>query len=406
MNQPLKIERLGRQGDGIAQGGAFVPFALPDETVVASGKGERLQLESITQASPLRIAPLCQHFGACGGCQMQHLEHGHYLEWKRSLIAEALAREGIETELKAIIGFGPHQRRRVTFTAIRAENRILLGFSQKQTNRITDLAQCPVVLPQIEQRLGDLRALAAILAPKKGVMKLTVLACDNGLDIGASNGGFTPEKAQQAAITFASQKGFARLSLNGEVLIALRPPMLTIGKAQVSPPPDSFAQAVAGAEDAMAALAVAHLKDAKHVADLFCGFGAFALRLAEHSSVHAADSSGAAIAALDRAWRETGGALKTIKAEKRDLTRRPLMAEDLKKTQGVVFDPPRAGAEEQAAQLARSKVSRIAAISCNPVTLARDLRLLIDGGYRLTSVTPLDQFVFTPHVEAVALLER
>jgi 23S rRNA (uracil1939-C5)-methyltransferase len=406
MNQPLKIERLGRQGDGIAADGAFVPFALPGETVIASGKGERLQLESIAESSPLRIAPACQHFGACGGCQMQHLEHAHYLDWKRGLVAEALEREGIATELRPIVGFGTHQRRRVTFTAIRAENRILLGFSQKQTNRITDLAQCPVVLPQIEQRLGDLRALAGILAPKKGVMKITVLACDNGLDIGASNGGFTPEKTQQAAIALAAQKDFARLSLNGEVLIALRPPMLTIGKAQVSPPPDSFAQAVAGAEAAMAALAVAHLKDAKHVADLFCGFGAFALRLAEHSSVYAADSSGAAIAALDRAWRETGGTLKSIQAEKRDLTRRPLMAEDLKKTQGVVFDPPRAGAEEQAAQLARSKVSRIAAISCNPVTLARDLRLLIDGGYRLTSVTPLDQFVFTPHVESVALLER
>ncbi|MCU0790438.1 MAG: RNA methyltransferase [Nitratireductor sp.] len=406
MSETLRIERLGRQGDGIAEDGSFVSFALPSETVTVSGSGERRKLEAVTLPSPQRVAPLCRHFGTCGGCQMQHLAFDQYLEWKRGLVTEALVREGIDTEVKPIVSFGAHQRRRVIFTAIRAEGRMLLGFSQKQTNRITDLAQCPVLLPQIEGRLAEFRELCGILAPKKGTMKLTVLACDNGLDIAASNGGFTPEKARQAAIAFAGQKGFLRLSLNGETLIEFSRPLLTIGKAQVSPPPEGFVQAVAGAEEAMARLAMAHLAGARHVADLFSGFGAFALRLAEHSIVHAADSSGAAIAALDRAWRETGGALKALKAERRDLYRRPLMADELAKTDGVVFDPPRAGAEEQARELARSKVARIVAISCNPVTLARDLRILADGGYRVKSVTPIDQFVFTPHVEAVAEVER
>lgn len=406
MSEIIHVEKLGRQGDGVAADGSFVPFALPGETAAVSGSGEKRRLESVTAPSPHRVEPLCRHFGTCGGCQMQHLATEQYLEWKRGLLVEALAREGIETDARPVISFGAHQRRRVIFTAIRAEGHILLGFSQKQTNRITDLSQCPVLLPQIEARLAEFRELCAILAPKIGTMKLTALVCDNGLDIAANNGGFTPDKAKQAAIAFAGAKGWLRLALNGETLIEFSRPLLSIGKAQVSPPPEGFVQAVAGAEEAMARLALSHLAGARHVADLFSGFGAFALRLSEHSTVLAADSSGAAIAALDRAWRETGGALKALKAERRDLFRRPLMAEELAKIDGVVFDPPRAGAEEQARELARSKVGRIAAISCNPVTLARDLRILIDGGYRVKAVTPIDQFVFTPHVEAVAEVER
>jgi 23S rRNA (uracil1939-C5)-methyltransferase len=211
---------------------------------------------------------------------------------------------------------------------------------------------------------------------------------------------------RQQAIAEAGRAGLLRLSLDGETLIEFERPIITIGRARVSPPPDAFAQAVAGAEAAMAALVTDHCRDARQAADLYSGFGAFALRMAEHSPIKAAESSGAAIHALDRAWRETGGALKTIRAERRDLERRPLMREELKGVDAVVFDPPRAGAEIQCRELAKSDVPRIAAVSCNPVTLARDLRILVDGGYRVLSVTPIDQFVFTPHVEAVALLER
>ena len=409
LNEEVTIGSLGGQGDGIATapgGNFFVPFTLSGETVLVSGSGQKRKLAEIIKPSPQRIAPVCRHFGICGGCQLQHFETAHYLEWKCGLVAEALAREGVTAQIEPVIGFGAHNRRRVVFTAMRAENRILLGFSQKQTNKIADISQCPVLLPEIEARLADFRVMCMLLAPKKGAMKLTVLACDNGLDVACDNGGFSPAKAQQEAIAQAGRTGFARLSLNGEALVTFKQPMLRIGKANVMPPPEAFVQAVAGAEQAMAMLVVAHLKDARHTADLFSGFGAFALRMAENSSVYAADSSGAAIAALDRAWRETGGGLKTITADRRDLSRRPLMADELKKMQGVVFDPPRAGAEEQARELAKSKVARIAAVSCNPASLARDLRLLLDGGYKLLSATPIDQFVFTPHVECVALLER
>lgn len=409
MTDELKIDRLGRQGDGIAEsadGPAFIPFTLPGETVTASGSGTHRKLETILRPAPERVTPICRHFGTCGGCQLQHFEHQTYLAWKSHLVVEALAREAVDAEIRPIIGFPAHLRRRVVFTAIRAQSRILLGFSERKTVKITDIAQCPVLLPAIEAKLEALRALAGILAPRKGVMKIAVLACDNGLDVSASNGTVTPDRARQDAIAQAGRAGFLRLSLDGETLIEFDRPVLSVGRTRVSPPPDAFVQAVAGAEEAMAAFVTAHCSDARQAADLYSGFGAFALRLAEKSQVHAAESSGAAVHALDRAWRETGGALKSLRAERRDLERRPFMPEELKSFDAVVFDPPRAGAEMQSRELARSKVPRIVAVSCNPVTLARDLRILSDGGYRVLSVTPIDQFVFTPHVEAVALLER
>ncbi|MCB1450320.1 MAG: class I SAM-dependent RNA methyltransferase [Nitratireductor sp.] len=405
MTEEFTITRLGALGDGMAEtasGPRHLPFTLPGETVRQTDHGD----VEILAASDARIAAICRHFGTCGGCQMQHMRQDAYLAWKSDLVAQALMREGIDPTLQPIHSFGDGLRRRVVFTAIRARNGILFGFSRKGSNRIVDIAECPVLLPEITARLKSLKRLAAILATRKDVMKITVLACENGLDVAANNGSKTPEKAEMEAIVLATEAGFARLSLNGETLIEAQRPLLSAGVAKVSPPPGAFVQAVAAAEEVMAGLVSAHLRQCKSVADLFCGQGAFALRLAEHATVHAAESFAPALAALDRAWRETGGKLKQVKIEKRDLFRRPMMAAELKQFDGLVLDPPRAGAEAQCAELAKSAVKRIAAVSCNAKTLARDLRILADGGYRLISVTPIDQFVFTPHVEAVALLER
>lgn len=405
MTNEYHITRLGALGDGMAEtahGPKHLPFTLPGETVGVGADGA----VEIIAPSPDRVTAICRHFGTCGGCQMQHMHREAYLDWKRDLVTQALVREGIAPPMQPIAGFGEGLRRRVVFTAIRAGNGILFGFSRKGSNRIVDIGECPVLMPAIVAKLRSLKRLSAILATRKDVMKITVLACSNGLDISANNGSVTPEKARMEAISLAASEGFARLSLNGETLIETWRPVLETGLAQVSPPPGAFVQAVEGAELAMASLVVAHLSDCKSVADLFCGQGAFALRLARNAAVHAVESEAAALAALDRAWRETGGRLKQVTTERRDLFRRPVMAAELKRFDGVAFDPPRAGAEAQCRELAKSAVKRIAAVSCNAKTLARDLRILVDGGYRLLSVTPIDQFVFTPHVEAVALLER
>jgi 23S rRNA (uracil1939-C5)-methyltransferase len=282
----------------------------------------------------------------------------------------------------------------------------LFGFSQRGSNKIVDLKECPVLLPTIEKSIPSLRQLAAIVSPRRGTMKLSVIACSNGLDIAASNGVFTAEPARSKAASLAIAEGWARLTLNGETLIETQRPLLACGIALVTPPPQAFVQAVAAAEEAMAQLVCGHLAGARHCADLFSGFGAFALRLAVNSTVLAVESSAPALAALDRAWRETGGRLKAVSTLRRDLFSAPLTAAEMKKIDGVVFDPPRAGAEAQAHEIARSAVPLVAAVSCNPVTLARDLKILHDGGYRIERVTPLDQFTHTPHVEAVALLRR
>ncbi|GIL02392.1 MAG: RNA methyltransferase [Alphaproteobacteria bacterium] len=409
MSETLVIDRLGHRGDGIAMTGAgpvYVPFALPGERVTVAGSGERRRIEAVLEPSALRRQPLCRHFGRCGGCQLQHLEAGAYHDWKRGLVVSALARMGIETKVRPLLGFPAASRRRAVFIALATARGPVLGFAERRSDTVVDIAECPVLVAPIADRLAGLRALAGHLAPRRGQLKLTVLACAGGLDVAATAEAAIADKAIGQAIAAAGAAGLARLSLDGEVLAQFRRPSIAVGIAEVTPPPGVFAQAVAAAEAAMAALVTAHLGGCRRVADLFCGFGAFALRLAEASEVRAADSDAAALAALDHAWRATGGRLKRLTAERRDLRRRPLLAAELAGCDGIVFDPPRAGAEAQARELAASGAGRIAAISCNPATLARDLRVLLDGGFRLASVTPIDQFAFTPHVEAVALLER
>ncbi|MCB1464189.1 MAG: class I SAM-dependent RNA methyltransferase [Nitratireductor sp.] len=413
MSRNLTIESLGRQGDGVASspdGPAHVPFTLPGETVTISDKGRRPRLERVIEASPLRREPVCRHFGECGGCRLQHFEIEAYREWKRGLVAEALARAGIETEIAPLKSFATASRRRAVFSAVRTaagpKPGIVFGFQERDTNRIVDLAECPVLVPAIVERIEALRALCQVLAPGKGVMKLNVLASENGLDLAAETESRIAPKSTDRAIALAGESGFARLSVNGEILAQFRTPFLDFGGSAVAVPPGGFVQAVAAAEQAMAERVTSHLEDCKRVADLFCGAGTFALRLAAASEVHAIETDAAAIDALDRAWRGTGGRLKRITSERRDLFRRPMQPGELTGFDGLVFDPPRAGAQAQARELASSDIGKIAAVSCNPVTLARDLSLLVEGGYRVVSVLPLDQFVFTPHVEAVALLQR
>jgi 23S rRNA (uracil1939-C5)-methyltransferase len=279
-----------------------------------------------------------------------------------------------------------------------------LGFIRASSHDLVDIAECAVALPTLVAALESLRRIARQLASSDKPFRLLVTATASGLDVAADGAGRLDASARRAAIAAAAAEGIARLSLDGEILVELRPPMVDAGGVALFPPPGGFLQAVAEAEQAMAALMLGHLTGAKRVADLFSGAGSFALRLARKASVHAVESDAPSVAALDRAWRAANG-LKQVTSEKRDLFRRPLLVRELAAYDGLVFDPPRAGAEDQARQIARTQIPRVAAVSCNPGTLARDLRILVDGGYRIASVTPLDQFLWSPHVEAVALLE-
>ncbi|MAU95749.1 MAG: RNA methyltransferase [Fulvimarina sp.] len=405
----VTIDSLGTKGDGIAQGAdgpLYLPFTLPGEVVeIEPGAVAGRADFTLVEPSPERREPPCPHFGECGGCDLQHASEAVYREFKRDLVVAALARDGLEAEISPLVGCMPRSRRRVALTATRAGTRVVLGYNAARTNRVVAIETCPIALPAIEAALPFLRRLAALLTDRKKPLKLMVTATTAGLDVAASDAAKLSEKLRQPAVAMALRADIARLSVDGEVLVKSRPPLVDFSGVSTELPPGGFLQAVESAEAAMAELVVGHLGGAKRVADFFSGCGTFSLRLARQSAVHAVESEAAALAAQDRAHRGATG-LKPLSTERRDLFRRPVPAKELKAFDGVVFDPPRAGTEGLVRELAGSGVKRVAAVSCNPVTLARDLKILVDGGYRLVSVTPIDQFLWSHHVEAVALLAR
>lgn len=405
----LLIDDLGRQGDGITRVDGnviYVPLALAGEKVSVTGSGPRRKLTDILERSPDRVDPVCRHFGTCGGCQVQHLSASSYREWKHSVVATPLSKAGINDTVDPLRIFEDAKRRKCVLSARNTNDGVRLGFTERSGHEIVPVEVCPVLDPQIVRALPDLQNLTASLPQSKKPFRLSVLASENGLDINIEGtvGLKTSQKEVLARKALASD--FARISSDGEVLLEIRKPGLQMGTCTVAPPPGSFVQALEEAELEMADLVCGHLADCKSVADLFCGVGTFALRLAEKSTVWAVEENSAALASLDRAWRETGGKLKRVKTEARNLDRRPASFQELKKIDGLVFDPPRAGADMQARQIAKSRVRKVAAVSCNPTTLTRDLEILVAGGYRIHRIVPLDQFKYTPHVEVVALLER
>jgi len=409
MSIRLTVDRLGAQGDGVVdmpRGPVFVPFALPGEVVNAAVVKDRGTVMALLETSPLRVDAACRHFTECGGCAVQHLESQTYLEWKRDKVAEALASRRIEATVAETVPCAPHSRRRVVFSSRRTEAGMLLGYNRALSHTIIDIVECPVSASAIEDFLPELRALAATVCNTSQPFHMTVTATQTGLDVAVEGVGALTEASRRAATDFVlKEKRIARLAADGEIVVEPQKPVVAFGAVQVSPPPGSFLQAVTAAEETMATIVSSHFARARKIADLFAGAGAFALRLAAKSEVHAVEGDQAALSALDRGFRFAQG-LRKVTTERRDLFRRPLMFKELNMFDAVVFDPPRAGAEDQSKQIAKSDVPLVAAVSCNPTTLARDLRILIDGGYRLISVTPVDQFLWSPHVEAVALLEK
>ncbi len=413
--ETVTIEKLGAQGDGIASnagGPVYVPFSLPGETVAIARVKSQGTIMSITTPSPDRQEPPCRHFGpdglngTCGGCTLQHLADAPYRAFKRQLVIDALKSKGLTPEVGEIVPARPGERRRVVFAARKTEKDMLIGFNQAESHHIVAIEECPISSAGIIARLPAIRAIAASLATNAEPFRISVLETLSGLDISVDEVKKLSDPQRRKAVeTVLSLRGIARVSLNGEILIEPSKPLVDFGGIQVSPPPGGFTQATKPAEQAMAQLVLAHVGKAKRIADLFAGAGTFSLQLARIGRVHAVEAEAKALAALDHAARNTQG-LKPVSVEKRDLFRRPLMTQEFKPFDAVVFDPPRAGAEFQCKELARSGVKKIAAVSCNPLTLARDLAILVEGGYRITGVTPIDQFLWTSHVEVVATLEK
>src|SRR5215475_5396414 len=408
----LEIKRLGRRGDGIAdtpEGPLYVAYALPGETAEVDawpGHPDRRRLVRVDGASPERIAPICPHFGTCGGCALQHWDAARYRAWKRGLVREALSPAGIDAPVGDVIDAHGEGRRRAVFHARRGQRDVLeVGFAAPRAHHVVAIDRCPVLAPSLDGAIAAAWTLAEALEPARKPLDIQVTATDAGLDIDVRGSGPLPVPRAAALAQIAERLKLARLTRHGELVAQRAVPTLSIGRARVALPPGCFLQATAAGEAALAALVAEACGEASQVADLFAGVGPFALRLAERMRVIAVDSDQAAIAALKRAAETTTG-LKPVATEVRDLFRRPLIAAELKRHDCLVFDPPRPGAEAQARALATSAVPRIIAVSCNPMTFARDARILIDGGYRLTRVTPVDQFRYSFHVELVGRFER
>lgn len=408
MTTQITIRSIGAGGDGVANlpdGQIYVPFTLPGEVANVARDKNRATVMALLQTSPERQAPACQHFEDCGGCALQHWQDEPYRLWKRELVVSALKGRGIDAEVAPLVACQPRTRRRAVFAARKTEKGMLLGFNRHLSHEIIDIVECAVTVPEIIVRLDDLREVGTLIAPGSRPFKLAVTQTESGLDLAASGCGKLIDEQRRALTALVMKKGFARLSHEGEIIVEPKKPLIHFGKVPVPVPPGCFLQATTDAEEAMVQLVLDHVGKAKRVADLFCGVGTFALRIAEKSAVHAVENDALALAALDRGVRHVQG-LKPVSVERRDLFRRPLMPKELLPYSAVVFDPPRAGAEEQALELAKSKVEKLVAVSCNPVTLARDLAILVKGGYRVTRVTPIDQFLWSPHVEAVATLVK
>jgi 23S rRNA (uracil1939-C5)-methyltransferase len=404
----LVIDHVGHRGDGVAltSGGAvYVPYTLGGETVEVApvpGHPDRRRLLQVANASLERIAPFCPHFGICGGCAIQHWDSERYRAWKRNIVVETLAQAKLDCEVYPLIDAHGAGRRRITLHARMGTHEVLkVGFTAASSHDIVPVDRCPILDPGLSGALDAAWALAERLTATGKPLDIQITATSGGLDVDVRGSGPLPAAVIAALSAVAEQHRLARLTRHGELVLMRTPPTIRIGAAQVTLPPGSFLQATVAGEETLAALVAEHCKRAKHIADLFCGVGPFALRLATKSRISAFDSDAGAVTALQQAAKSTPG-LKPVKAEARDLFRRPLMPQELRDYEAIVFDPPRQGAQAQVLQLVASKIPVVVAVSCNAATFARDARILVDGGYRLEGVTPVDQFRHTPHVELVA----
>jgi 23S rRNA (uracil1939-C5)-methyltransferase len=415
MIERLDIARVGRRGDGIAEtptGPLYVPYTLPGETAEVDqwpGHPDRRHLVKIEAASPQRIAAICRHFGTCGGCALQHWAPAHYRDWKRGLVVEALAEMGFDAAVGELVdplvdAHGEGRRRAVFHAWRRGRDVLEVGFAALRAHHVVAIDHCPVLAPALNGAIEASWAIAEALAAERKPLDIQATATEAGLDVDVRGSGPLTSARMTALARLAEAHRLARLTRHGETVAQRALPTVTMGGARVVLPPGAFLQATAAGEAALAALVLEHCGTAKSVGDLFAGVGPFALRLAERAKVMAADNDQEAVAALQEAAKTPR--LKPITAERRDLFARPFITKEIARLDAVVFDPPRQGAQMQARELAASPVPILVAVSCNPLTFARDARILVDGGYRLARVTPVDQFLYSAHVELVARFEK
>ncbi|WP_406647341.1 class I SAM-dependent RNA methyltransferase [Aliisedimentitalea scapharcae] len=405
MNTTVTINRLGHQGDGVADGPLFAPRTLPGEIVSGFAKGTQLTDIRIETPSEHRVAAPCRHYKSCGGCQLQHADDGFVAAWKLDIVRHALAAQGLETEMRPIHTSPPHSRRRATLAARRTKKGALVGFHGRATDVITEISDCQLLEPVLMGAIPVAEDLAIFGASRKTPLAVTVTQSDIGLDVLVQHGKPLDSELRQQLAMLVDKYSLARLAWDDELIGMERPPTQPFGDARVCPPPGAFLQATRDGEAALLHAVEEVTQGARRIVDLFAGCGTFSLPLARTAQVHAVEGDANMIRALDAGWRMAQG-LKQVTSETRDLFRRPVLPDELNPFgapfEAAVIDPPRAGAEAQIAELAKAQTARIAYVSCNPVTFARDAKALVSAGYTLNWVQTVDQFRWSAHTELAA----
>lgn len=398
------ITRLGLKGNGITDDDRFIPFSLPDETFSGSFENGAFVGERLTGSSARVTAP-CPHFGTCGGCALQHASNEFLATWKTETITRALQAQGMEAPFRPIATSPPNSRRRATFSARRTKKTTQIGFHKRSSAEVFPIEQCHLLKPEIMAALPACHALAGLGASRKGEIKISVTHSANGPDINVIDAKPLDGPLRARLATLANELTLARLCWNDEQIADRTRPVQPMGKANVLPPSGAFLQATPEGESTLVAAMQEAVTGAKRIADLFAGCGTFTLPLAEQAEVHAVEGEADMLKALDAGWRFAQG-LKTVSTEARDLFSRPLVPLELKQYDAVVIDPPRAGAAAQMAEIAASNIRLVGAVSCNPVSFARDAKTLTDAGFTLDWLLPVDQFRWSGHVELAAKFSR
>ena len=414
----LVIDHIGASGDGVAEMDGkrfYVPFSVPGEQLRASiieerGGGTVAAIEEIITPGPERIKPVCRHFGTCGGCSLQHLAPAFTANWKRQRIIDCLSLAGVENvEILETITSPLGSRRRVEFIASKRKKGVMIGFHLRRSHQTFDIGDCPVIDATLLALVKPLRALLPPLLPRNSEAKIMATVTENGPDLLITAEKELDLETREALAAFTDTQKLARIAWRQsakevpEVIAARLPAEVQLNKVPVALPPGSFLQASKAGETALADFACDALIEARNITDLFAGVGSLTFPLAVHARVHAVEGDAELMNGLQAA---ANRAILPITSETRDLFHRPLLTEELNAFDGLVFDPPRAGAKAQAEEIAKSDIPTVVAISCNPVTFARDVKTLMDGGYSLGKVLPVDQFLFSPHIEMAAVLKR
>jgi len=397
----VRVETLTHHGMGRLPDGTLVPRVLPGEEIALAGDGTA----RILTASPDRVAPPCRHFKSCGGCAMQHVSEDFVAAWKCGIVETALAAQGLEAPIRRMHTSPPRSRRRARLSARKTKKGALVGFHARASDTIIAVPDCQLLLPSLAAVLPALEQLARMAASRSTEIAFTVTDSPAGPDLRVETDRALDEGLRADLGRFAQEQSLSRLVWGDEPIAMIAPPFQHFGMARVTPPPGAFLQATREGEAALLASVRDALGDAGQVVDLFAGCGTFALPLAETARVHAVEGSAPMLAALDAGWRHATG-LKPVTTEARDLFRRPLLPEDLARFDAAVIDPPRQGAAAQAEAIAASGLGRVAMVSCNPATFARDARTLVASGFRLDWVDVVDQFRWSPHAELAALFTR